>query len=178
MSGGADEEPTITWLEAKALPKGSGPFTVSLHSWEDHIEYLISGGYTDDEIVDAFDQDEARENRAGEHLYWSSLHDRRMIEALLGRLRPPAHGVAPAATAARLPAGRPRLTDGSVRADLGRALAKLKADLAITRPSWEQLAGAHYGLGWDGGMSVDGLRKRRKRHPIPFREMVPHLTTE
>ena len=77
--------------------------------------------------------------------------------------------------APRLPRGRRPLTDDQVRADLDRALARLATDRGITRPTWEQLAGAHDGLGWEG-MTPDGLRKRRKAHPIPFGEKVPHLT--
>ncbi len=74
----------------------------------------------------------------------------------------------------KLPLGRRPLTDEVVGADIDRALAQLVKDHGITHPSWEQLASAHAGLDWSG-MTVGGLRKRRKDHPKPFREKVPWL---
>ncbi len=138
-------------------------FTRDGATWESALSTLIEQGATDDEIWSGGWRD------------LLSIPVRRYLEALLGRLRPPAHGVAPAATAARLPLGRPRLTDDSVRADLDRAMANLAADRGITRPTLEQLAGAHDD--WEG-MTRGGMDKRRKRHPKPFRERVPHLMTE
>ena len=71
--------------------------------------------------------------------------------------------------------GRPRLTEGRVRADLERALAVRAESRGIARPTtWEQVASAHDGAG-DFGLSTDALTNRQKRFPEPFRELVPHL---
>ena len=136
--------------------------TVEMH------DLLTTTDYSDDEIIDDMEKDWVRRVL--------TLAERRLLRARLAALRretgqPPARIKAPG-----LPRGRRRLTDEQVGADIDRALATL-AERRIVRPTWEQLAAAHDGLDW-AGMSGDGLRKRRKQHPDPFREKVPHLTTE
>jgi hypothetical protein len=71
------------------------------------------------------------------------------------------------------PPGRPKLTEGRVRADLERALASLRAEGKM-HPSWDALAAAHDGLS-EFGLTVDALNKRRTRFPDVFRELVPDL---
>lgn len=133
------------------------------------FDLLTTTDYDNDEILD--DMEKVWVGRT------LTRAERRLLTKRLQALRAAAGRPAARAEAPRPALGRRPLTDDRVRADLDRALSALAAERGITLPTWDQLAGAHDGLDW-AGMTVDGLQKRYKAHPGPFREKVPHLTTE